>query len=296
MTWLNYQHLLYFWTIVREGSVTAASKRLRLSQPTVSEQLRALEDALSVELFQRRGKRLVLTETGAHVYRYADEIFSLGNELMGSLAVKGAGARFVVGIADVVPKLVASRILEPALALEPKIRLTCHEDRQDRLLAALSIHALDLVITDAPVPPTSGVRATSHLLGECGVTFFARRDLATRLKKKFPRSLDGAPFIMPTDNTSLRRAVERWLEREGARPEVRVEVEDSALAVAFAQAGVGVLVVQSVIASAIRDHYDLEVVGHTDDLHERFYAITVERRTKSPATQAILSARRELFG
>ncbi|HTJ81892.1 MAG TPA: transcriptional activator NhaR [Polyangiaceae bacterium] len=295
--WLNYQHLFYFRTIVREGSVSAAAKRLRLSQPTVSEQLRALEHALGVELFQRKGKHLVLTERGTHVYRYADEIFTLGGELMDSLAARDLGARLVVGIADAVPKLVASRILEPALAIRPHVRLVCHEERQDRLLAALSIHALDVVVSDAPVPPQSGVRATSHLLGECGVSFFAKADLAARLRRRFPKSLDGAQFIMPTDNSSLRHAVTGWLESEGLRPDVRVEVEDSALAIAFGQAGVGVFVAQRVVESAVRDQYGVEVVGRTDDVRERFYAITVERRTKSPATQAILTAaRRDLFG
>lgn len=298
MDWLNYHHLFYFWTVVREGSVSAASRKLRLAQPTVSEQLKSLEGALDVELFSRVGGKLVLTEVGSHVYRYADEIFSLGRELQDSL--KGIPTsrtrRLVVGIADVVPKLIASRILEPALKHSEDIRIVCLEDRHDRLLAELAAHALDVVITDAPVAAGASVRAYSHLLGECGVSLFATRDRAQRLRKGFPRSLDGAPMLLPAENTSQRRALSRWMEEEGVRPLIRGEFQDSALLKAVGQMGAGVFPGATAIEEEIRRQYGVEVVGRIETVRERFYAVTVKRKLRHPAVVALSqAARTELF-
>jgi LysR family transcriptional activator of nhaA len=298
MGWLNYHHLLYFWTVVREGSVSAASRKLRLAQPTISEQIKALEETLEVQLFQRQRGRLVLTEAGAHAYRYADEIFTLGRELQESLAGHSPtrAPKLVVGIADVVPKLIAQRLLEPALRLPEPVRLVCYEDRQERLLAELAAHTLDLVLTDAPVGTGSPVRAFSHLLGECGVTLFAPPTLAERLRRHFPKSLEGEPFLMPTDNTSLARALTRWLEEEGVRPRIRGEFQDSALLKAFGQTGLGVFPASSAIEEEVKTQYHVEVVGRLESVRERYYAITVERRVKNPAVLAISqAARNELF-
>src|SRR5687768_13902411 len=204
--WLNYHHLLYFWTVVREGGVTAASRKLRLAQPTVSGQLKALEDSLGVRLFHRQRGKLILTETGAHVFRYADEIFQLGRELQDTLAGEPSAraARLVVGVADEVPKLIVQSVVQPALEGAEPVRLVCYEDRQDRLLADLATHALDVVIAEAPVAPGAPVRAHSHLLGESSIQFFAEAKLAKRLRRGFPQSLDGAPFLVPIENTIMR--------------------------------------------------------------------------------------------
>jgi LysR family transcriptional activator of nhaA len=216
---------------VREGSVSAASRKLRLAQPTISEQIKALEESLEVQLFHRQGGKLVLTEAGSHVYRYADEIFTLGNELQESLSGRFTARvpKLVVGIADVVPKLIAQRLLEPALKLPEEVHLTCYEDRPERLLAELAVHAVDLILSDAPATATSStVRAFSHLLGECGVTFFAQPKVAERLRRHFPKSLEGVGLLMPTETTSMRRALTRWFEQEGVRPRIRGEFQDSA--------------------------------------------------------------------
>jgi LysR family transcriptional regulator, transcriptional activator of nhaA len=292
MAWLNYHHLLYFWTVVREGSVSAASRKLRLAQPTVSEQLKSLEDTLNVELFSRAGGKLALTEVGAHVYRYADEIFSLGRELQDSLQGLAATRlpRLVVGITDVVPKLIACRILEPVLKLPQEVRVVCYEDKQDRLLAELAVHALDVVLTAEPVSASTHVRAHSHLLGESGVTLFASPQRAERLRPGFPQSLAGAPFLLPTDNTSLRRALTRWFEEEKVRPQVRGEFQDSALLKAFGQLGAGVFPGSSAIEEEIRQQYGVEVVGRLEGVRERFYAVTVERKLRHPAVLAIAEA------
>ncbi|MBI4517466.1 MAG: LysR family transcriptional regulator, partial [Deltaproteobacteria bacterium] len=213
MEWLNYHHLLYFWTVVHEGSVSRAGARLRLAQPTISGQLRALENVLGEKLFRRVGPKLVLTEVGQIAYRYADEIFSLGRELQDTLKGRPVRrpARVMVGIADVVPKMIAYRLLEPALQLEEPVRIICQEDKSERLLTELALHTLDVVLSDAPIGPSIKIRAFSHLLGECGVTFLGAARLARKYRRGFPRSLDGAPVLLPTDNTALRRSLEQWL-------------------------------------------------------------------------------------
>lgn len=294
MEWLNYHHLLYFWVVARQGSVTRAAAELRLGQPTISAQLRTLEESLGEKLFHRVGRHLVLTDVGRDVFRYADEIFSIGRELLES--VKGSPTarpmRFMVGIADVMPKLIAHRLLEPALALAEPIRLICREDKTDRLLAELALHTFDLVLTDVPVGPSIKIRAFSHLLGECGVTFFGAAKLARKYRRGFPRSLDGAPVLLPTDNTALRRSLDQWFDGLGIRPLVRAECDDTALLKVFGQAGHGMFAAPSAIEAEIRRQYVVESIGRAEDLREQFYAISLERRLKHPAVIAITEAAR----
>jgi LysR family transcriptional activator of nhaA len=299
MEWLNYHHLLYFWVVAREGSVTRASEQLGLAQPTVSGQLKSLEDSLGEKLFARAGRRLALTDVGRVVYRYADEIFSLGRELQDTLKDRPTGrpVRFNVGVADVVPKLVAYRLLAPALALPDPVHVICREDKPERLLAELGVHSLDLVLSDAPVSPGVMVKAYSHLLGETEVAFFGTESLAAAHRRGFPRSLDGAPVLLPTQNTTLRRSLEQWLDHAGIRPRVVGEFEDSALLKVFGQAGKGLFPAAAVIESEVRAQYGVKLVGRLPEVKERFYALSAERRLKHPAVVAIsAAARQKLFG
>ena len=240
MEWLNYHHLLYFWTVARTGSVTAASKELRLACPTISNQIRKLEDSLGEELLRRSGRKLVLTDMGRIAMRYADEIFSLGQEFTSTMKERPTGRplRFCVGIADVLPKVVAFRLIEPALRLHTPIHLICREDRPDHLLADLAAHDVDVVLSDAPASPAANIRAFNHLLGECGVSFLAPKRLA-HLKKRFPKSLDRAPFLLPLENTALRRDLDEWFHSESLRPVVVGEFADLALLRVFAEEGLG---------------------------------------------------------
>ena len=299
MEWLNYHHLLYFWVVACHGSVTRAAAELRLAQPTVSTQLRTLEEVLGEKLFARTGRRLVLTDVGRLVFRYADEIFGLGRELLETVKGRPTGQpmRLTVGIADAVPKLIAYRLLRPALTGAEPARIICREDKPDRLLAQLAAHGLDLVLSDAPIGPTTKVRAFNHLLGECGVTFFAAPALARTCRRGFPRSLGGAPMLLPTDNTALRRSLDDWFESEDIRPRVASEFEDSALLMAFGQAGMGLFPAPSAIERQVRSQYGVVVVGRLDAVCERFYAISGERRLKHPAVVAISeAARQRVFG
>ena len=299
MEWLNYHHLLYFWVVACHGSVTRAAAELRLAQSTVSTQLRTLEEVLGEKLFARTGRRLVLTDVGRLVFRYADEIFGLGRELLETVKGRPTGQpmRLTVGIADAVPKLIAYRLLGPALTGAEPVRIICREDKPDRLLAQLAVHGLDLVLSYAPIGPTTNIHAFNHLLGECGVTFFAAPALARTCRRGFPRSLGGAPMLLPTDNTALRRSLDDWFESEDIRPRVASEFEDSALLMAFGQAGMGLFPAPSVIERQVRSQYGVVVVGRLDTVRERFYAISGERRLKHPAVVAISeAARQRVFG
>lgn len=289
MEWLNYHHLLYFWTVAKEGGVAPAAAKLRLSQPTVSSQIHALERALSEALFERRGRRLVLTDVGRLVYGYADEIFELGGELLDALKGRPTGKplRLVVGLADAVPKLVARRLLEPAEKLPQPVRLWCREGKPEQLLADLARHELDVVISDAPMPTGVPVKAYSHLLGECGVSFLATPAMARRYKPKFPGSLDGAPLLLPSPGSEGRRALDDWFAEIEVKPVIVGEFEDTALLTEFGQDGRGIFPVSRVIEAAVRRQSRATLVGRADQIRERYYAISIERRLKHPAVVAI---------
>lgn len=299
MEWLNYHHLLYFWVVAKEGSIARASAELRLAQPTISGQLRQLEQALGDKLFARQGRGLALTELGRVVFRYADEIFALGRELLD--AVRGRATdrplRLVVGVVDVLPKTIVRLLLEPARKLEQPVRLVCREDHPlEGFLAELATYSLDVVLADTPAPPSVQVKAFNHLLGECGTTFLADHHLAAAHRRGFPRSLDRAPLLLPGAGSALRRALDQWLSAEELRPAIAGEFDDPALMNLFGESGAGIVAAPVVIEEELRRHYRLEVVGRAEALRQRFYAISVERRLKHPAVVAICeSARKDLF-
>lgn len=289
---------MYFWLAVREGGIQAASRRLQLAHPTVSVQIKQLEESLGHSLFDRSRRQLRLTEMGELAYRYADEIFSLGQEFLDALEGHSLDrpVRLAVGVSDVMPKLVVRQLLDPALRLDAPVKLHCSEDRFDRLLGELATHRLDVVLADTPCPPGSGVKAFNHLLGECGVSFFAARKLSARLSAEFPASLDGAPMLVPAPDTALGRAVAQWCEKLSIRPDVVAEFDDSALMKTFGQDGLGVFPIPSITESDVTRQYRVKVVGSTEEIRARFYAISPERRLKNPAVVAICeTARSELF-
>jgi LysR family transcriptional activator of nhaA len=298
MEWLNYHHLLYFWTVMREGSLTAASSRLSLAPSTVSAQLGRLEQTLGGKLFQRVGRNLEPTDLGRLVYRYADEIFSLGREMMDTVHGRPLAGplSFKAGVVDVLPKLIVRRLLEPALRLPERVRLVCVEDKEDALLAELAMHRLDVVLSDSPLRAGLSVKAYSHLLGECGITFFAVERLATRLQANFPQSLHEAPLLLPVEMTALRGALDRWFAALGVRPAIAGEFDDSALIMVFGQEGDGVFASPTVIEEQVLRQHQVQVVGRTQAVKERYYAISVERIIKHPAVAAICeAARQDLF-
>lgn len=297
--WLNYHHLHYFWMVAKHGGITKAAEKLHLAQPTLSSQIQKLEKSLGTKLFDRVGRSLVLTDTGQMVYRYADEIFTLGREL--THAINGSptqhSVRLMVGVPDVLPKLVVYQLLRPAIELDDRIRLTCHEGKFEDLLVELAHHRLDIVLADSPITAQTHIRAFNHLLGECGVTILGTEPLTQKYRRGFPRSLHGAPMLAPTQNTTLRRALEQWFDKHSIRPEITHEFEDSAVLKVFGQAGHGLICSPTAIEREVSRQYSLRVVGRIPEITERFYAISVERRLKHPAVVAISNAaREELFG
>ncbi|HEX8393235.1 MAG TPA: LysR family transcriptional regulator [Longimicrobium sp.] len=294
---LNYQHLYYFWVVAREGSIAAATHKLFVGQPTISAQIHALEQALGEKLFVRRGRGLALTETGQVAARFADEIFALGTEFMQTVKGQATGSpdRFAVGISDALPKLTTIRMLQPALS-SGAYRLVFRIGKTEALLTDLAVHSLDLVLADAPAPASGKVRAFNHPLGRSEVSVFATQALAAEYGPGFPRSLDGAPFLLQTENTALRRSLDVWFAAEGIVPRIVAEVEDSALLQVLGQQGLGLFAAPSVVEAEVSHAYGVRVLGRLPHAYEHFYAISVERRLRHPAVIAISeTARTELF-
>lgn len=299
MRHLNYNHLHYFWTVANEGSIARASEVLHITPQTISGQLKLLDEAVGEPLFQRAGRGLVLTDAGRLVKHYADDIFNLGAEL--SRVVRGQQGRshavLNVGIVNSIAKLITYRILEPALAGEEPVRVVCSEASLESLLAELAVHRLDLVISDRQIPPGMNVKAYNHRMGGSAVSFFARQRDASRYRRSFPQSLDGAPMLLPTAGTQLRRELDDWFERVDVQPRIIAEFDDSALLKAFGQAGAGVFPAPAVITPEIERMYHARAIGQIEDVREDYVAISPERRLKHAAVvQIIETARRQLEG
>ncbi len=294
---LNYQHLLYFWSVVKTGSLTRAAHQLALSVPTVSAQLRTLEERLGEELFVKSGRQLVPSEAGRVVFTFAEQIFSLGQGLLDALAHRPSlrPLRLTVGIDDVLSKEMAQRLLEPAMRLAQPVRLTCREGTLERLAASLATRELDLVLSDAPVTPTLNVRAYSHLLGTSSVCWMATPAIARSLRRAFPRSLDGVPMLMPTDDTAIRRALDQWLDQQDVRPLLVGEFEDYGLLREFARAGHGFIAVPAVQEAQFRREYGFQRIGTARPVTAQFYAISLERSIRHPAVAAVVAGARQLF-
>ncbi len=298
MRWLNYQHLYYFWHVARCGSVTEASRHLRLAQPTISAQLKSFEEVLGEKLFERQGRILKLTEAGQLANRYAEQIFNIGQELLDVLDGKTLGTRreFKIGIADVVPKSLAYRLIEPAFDVDANFSVYCFEDKTDKLLAQLSIAEIDLVIADRALPPNVKVKAFNHFIGECGVSFLAARKWADKYRKNFPNSLDAAPLLLPTLDSAVRHELDRWFDKIGVKPECVGAFQDRALMKLAARSGKGIMLVPSVVEEEVRAEFNLALVGRSSEVREQIYIISIERRLKNPLVSKICNeGQRSLF-
>jgi LysR family transcriptional activator of nhaA len=292
---INYKHLHYFWVVAKQGGVMRASERLHLTPQTISGQISLLEDSIGETLFRKVGRNLELTEAGRMVLSYADEIFSLGGELEEAVRNLPPGRRmtFKVGIADVVPKTIAYRLLAPALSMPEPVRIVCRENNLPSLLAELALHRVDLVIADGPIPQGINVRGFSHPLGDCGVSFLAAPRLARKLSNDFPRSLNGAPLLIPSEINLVQAKLLNWLDRRRIHPRIVGEFDDSALMKVFGQAGTGIFSIPTPIAAEVAKQYGVRIIGSTEEVREQYYAISVERRISHPAVSAITESARE---
>ena len=298
MEWLNYHHLRYFWIVAKEGGLRQAAEKLNISQPSISAQIGELEEALGEKLFRRKGRANVLTDAGQTALRYADEIFNLGSEL--SNAIKQGPTnqtlRLHVGIADALPKLITHEILKPVFAMSRQVHVICREGKTEDLLGHLAAHRLDIVLADEPASGVSTSKVFNHHLGESSVTFCAAPELAAKLKHGFPKSLHGAPALLPGESAALRRSLEKWFRAIGVRPQVVADFDDGALMKVIAAEGRGFVAIPSVIVAEAKTRYGLVAIGTTLRCVDNVYAITAERRLSHPAVNLITESARRLFG
>lgn len=293
---LNYKHLHYFWTIAKAGGVGKASERLHVTPQSISGQMRLLEDAIGEPLFRRAGRNLELTDTGRMVLEYAERVFAAGEELQAALR-QPLGARqsdFRVGVSNVVGRSTSYKILQPALALDRPPRLICREGRLADLLAELSVHRLDLVISDRPMDASLNVRGFNHLLGESGVAFLAAPALAAQLKRGFPKSLDGAPVLLHGEESALRKRLLRWFDQHDIRPRVVAEFDDTALLKAFGKEGAGFFVAPELVSAQIEREFEVKRFGQAGEVIDQIFAISGERRLTHRAVLAISRAARDI--
>jgi LysR family transcriptional regulator, transcriptional activator of nhaA len=299
MEWLNYHHLLYFWTVAKKGSIARACEELRLAQPTISGQLRALEETLGEKLFIRQGRRLILTEAGQTAYRYADEIFALGGEMKDALKgmPRTRPLQLSVGVSDIIPKLITCRILEPALSMKGGVKIECIEGSPEELLPKLAAHELDLVLGEAPATSALRGRLFNHLLGSSGLALFATAPLARFYRRGFPASLTGAPFLLPMRRAVLRQILDDWFAAESITPRVMGEFQESALIEVFGQSGSGIFAAPVAIERELRTRYQVVKLGNLSKHTVSYYAISGERKIKHPAVTVIAeAAQTRLFG
>ncbi len=291
MEFLNYHHLRYFWTVAREGGLRKAAEKLHVSQPTISAQITALEGVLGGKLFRRGGRALALTEAGQHVFVYAEEIFSIGQDLLNSMKQRPTSRplRLRLGVADALPKLITYKIIEPVFRLPQPVQVSCWETKVSDMLVELTAYRLDLVLADEPASSGVTTKVFNHLLGECGVTFCAEPRLAAKLRRGFPKSLNGAPALLPMSNSGLRRSLEKWFQATGVRPQLVGEIEDPALVNILALQGLGFMTVPTVVVEETVRRFGFRAIGQTDDCQQQFYAITPERKLTHPAVVAITS-------
>lgn len=291
---LNFKQLHYFWRVARAGSVARAASQLRLAPQTISAQIGTLEEALGAQLFRRVGRRLELTPAGELTLSYAEEIFQIGRELEANLRNQAASKDilFRVGVADVVPKSIAYRLLVPGLSIDGRLRLLCREDKLERLFAEIAVHRLDLVIADRPLPAALGVKGHSHSLGRTGLAFFAVEELAARYEPGFPQSLNGAPMLIPGEGSTMQMGLTRWFSDQGIEPRIVGEFDDSALMKAFGKAGMGIFPASVVLADEMREQFAARMIGQADGITTEYYAISVERKLSHPAVVAISAAAR----
>jgi LysR family transcriptional regulator, transcriptional activator of nhaA len=292
---LNFLHLFYFWMVVRHGSITTACERLHVTQPTISTQIRKLEKALGHQLFDRSGRELTLTDVGRTVFDYAEDMFSVGREMLGALRglPSSRAMRLVVGTPMILPKLITYRLLEPVLRFRQSVQIVCHEAPLEDLVSGLLRHRYDVILSDTPITSQQRIRSFNHPLGDSGIAICGTKELATRLRRRFPKSLDGAPILLPAVNSEYRRVLDRWLDDEGCVPQIVAEFDDSALLKEFGHAGVGVFPIPAVVVPEVKRQYQVEVIGQIPEVRVHFYAITLERKLTHPLVMVISQAAKE---
>ena len=289
MEFLNYHHLRYFWVVAKEGGLRKAAEKLNVSQPTISAQIGALEGVLDEKLFRRGGRALALTEAGHRVFSYAEEIFSLGQELLDAAQQQPTARplRVHIGITDSLPKLLSYEIIKPIFKMEQPVQAVCREGKAADLLGQLAAHRLDIVLADEPAPSSLPIKVFNHFLGDCGMTFCAEHSLGLTLRRNFPKSLNDAPVLLPAGNTVLRQSLEKWFQAGGVRPRLVAEFEDAALMKVAAVDGLGFFALPTLVVKEAVARYGFQIIGSAKECRQQFHAISAERKLTHPAVLAI---------
>ena len=297
MSKLNYHHLQYFQAIAIHGSIAKASSVVHITPQALSAQLSLLEDQLGYTLFDRKGKRLVLNEMGHITLSYAQEIFTLGDELINSLKNHSTDftSKFSIGVTDVIAKVFSFNFLKAIYTADDSIKLVCKETNLEVLLGELATNKLDAVLSDTTLPIHSPLKAYSHLVGKSGLSFFAHKSLADTLEDNFPQSLNGKPFFTAGEGSNQRLSVLSWFEQLNISPVIIGEFDDSILAHYFGQAGYGVFCAPTIIDRHVIDQFGVKLIGRTTDITEHYYLISPERKVKHPAVQLLLKEGKKLF-
>jgi LysR family transcriptional activator of nhaA len=290
---LNYHHLRYFWAVATEGNLANAAEKLGVSVQTVSGQISKLESDLGRTLFQLEGRRLVLTEAGRVARRYADEIFRLGEQMLGNLSDDSLERtlRLTIGVSDVVPKTISYRLLAPALRGDHQVKIECIEGRFEELLPSLMLHRLDLVLSDRPYAQGGPQQIRSHLLGKSPVSIFGASTLIAELNGPFPKCLNGKPMLLPTHGSVLRAQIDDWLNQQRIQVNVVGEFDDSALMKTFGMHGEGFFPAPCFDPIDITHQFQVEHLGRVEDVFESYYALVDRPKLSNPAVQALLSTK-----
>lgn len=289
---LNYKHLHYFWVVAKSGGVAKAGEQLHVTPQSISGQIRMLEASMGATLWRRSGRKLELTETGHMVMDFAERLFAVGEQLKDALrdSQGNSAGTFRVGVAGSVVKVLAHKLIAPALDVPQPPRLECREGRFADLLGLLAVHKLDLVLSDRQMNSSMNVRGFNHLLEESGVSFLAVKSMATPLRRKFPYSLHQAPMLLPGDDSAVRSRLMRWFDALEIRPRIVGDFDDTAVMKAFGSAGSGVFAMPSSVAEETAEHYKVAIVGDTSDVLYQTFAISGERRIRHPGVAAISAA------
>ncbi|MCV2361913.1 LysR family transcriptional regulator [Paucibacter sp. DJ1R-11] len=285
----SYKHLYYFWVVAKEGGMSRAAERLGMAIQTVSSQVRELERSLGHALLKPAGRGVALTEAGHAALRQADAIFQLGEQLEDVVrdAASAPVVRLAVGISDGLPKLAVRRLLMP-VTHEPNLRLYCHEDQFDGLLSDLALHRLDVVLADRPAPPNPSLKVYSHSLGASPLAWYAPEVWFEQAAANFPASLAQVPVLLPIHHSAVRPRIDQWFERQGLRPRIAGEFEDSALLATFGAGGLGVFPAAELMHEKLTARYELRRVGPCEGVEEQFFAIAADKKVSHPLVQKLL--------
>lgn len=289
----SYRHLYYFWVVAKEGGLSKAAERLGMAVQTVSTQVRELERSLGFALLKPAGRGVALTDAGVAALRQADQIFQLGEQLPAVLreAVGSPVVRLAVGISDGLPKLAVRQLMQPIVDAEPNLRLLCHEDQFEGLLAELALHRLDVVLSDRPAPTNPNLKVYSHSLGFSAMAWYAPAALYEAAARDFPRSLADVPLLLPTTQAAVRLRLDQWLERQGIRARIAGEFEDSALLATFGSGGFGVFPAAELMQEKLTARYELRKVGVCEGVEEHYFAIGTNKKISHPLVRRLLPDR-----